>query len=264
MASTDVNLHVIRKIDSAQKFLCDNDTLSAIRQLEQIEHEYPNDAHIIFSSKLLGDLYFIKGDTEKSLKSLLHALNCTIGPYVYKGTIVCEKQSYPFFYFSYGKADICISISKVYQSKKKYDSSLHYLNLADDKYLPYKGCGNGIISAKSHLSLFFADHFIAAGDTAKAINRLLDFFMLVDGDMNALTSKLKAILKYTYTQQQINSEVEAGINNLKIVSGKDGQPKELLEFKLFNHLIHMFRHEKTIEQWRDILTNRKSIKQLVD
>ncbi len=40
-------------------------------------------------------------------------------------------------------ADASAAISQVYLKESKFDSSLHYLNLADDEFLPYKNCGNG-------------------------------------------------------------------------------------------------------------------------
>jgi tetratricopeptide (TPR) repeat protein len=257
-AETTVNSHVVRIIDSAKNFLCNKDTVAAIRQLELIEKTYPNDAHVLFTSKVLGDLCLMKGETDKALKSLHIALRCPPGPYVRSDNNACDNLFNRFSPWR-GKADVCISISQVFIKRNNFDSSLHYLKLADDRYIPYRGCVNGIMMYKTNLSLFFADHFIAQGDTVQAINRLIDYLLYVDGDTNAIAKKLKTILRYTYSQQQINDEIEKGLDNLKIVSGKKDQPKNILEFTLFNHTILHNAREKTIELWRYSLAHEESL-----
>jgi hypothetical protein len=257
-AETTVNSHVVRTIDSAKNFFCNQDTVAAIKQLETIEKTYPNDAHVLFTSKVLGDLYLMKGATDKALQSLYVALRCSPGPYVRRDNNACDKLFNRFSPWR-GKADVCISISQVFNRRNNFDSSLHYLKLADDRYIPSRGCANEIISYKTYLSLFFADHFIAQGDTTQAINRLIDYLLYVDGDTNAIAKKLKTILRYTYTHQQINDEVEKGLANLKIVLGKKDQPEKILELTLFNHAILHNAREKNIEQWRNRLAREESL-----
>ena len=260
----DVNWEVVHKIAALKISLCNNDTAATIQQLEEIERSYPTDAHVFFTDKVLGDLYLARGETGKALHCLLYALDYKPHNryYIRKDSTLCDK-AFNSFSPSQSGADICVSVSKVYIIKKKPDSSLYYLQLADDKYLPYRECVNGLVMYKSYLSPFIADAYLANGDTAKAINRLLDFFNLSDGDTRSVTAKLKTVLLYKYTQKQIVREVEKGLANLKIVPGKKDQPKKILEFTLFDHTLLLNAKDATLDKWKQTLANQENMQQLI-
>ena len=103
---------------------------------------------------------------------------------------VCDKLLNKHFTLR-AKADLCTVLSTVYLNEKQFDSALYYLNQADNENLPYRNCGNGVMMYRSYLSPYFADCYLAMGDTTNAIARLLDYFMNINGNTVLLTRKLK-------------------------------------------------------------------------
>jgi hypothetical protein len=75
------------------------------------------------------------------------------------------------------------------------------------------------------------------GDTTKAIDRLLEFFLSEEYYDDIVTEKLKSILSLSYTQEQITTEINNGIKTMRIVKGKDTEPENILLITLFGRTI---------------------------
>lgn len=234
----------MKLIDSVKYYFCKNDTLATIVYLETLEKEFPTDGTILMADKALADLYFTKGKTNEAKEKLLYSfsykpINFPIN--LFRDSDICNKILNRYNYRS-TKAGVCVALSQLYFKQKKYDSVFYFLNLADNEFLPYKECGNGVCMYKSYLSTYFADYYLAIGDTTKAIARLLDFFMIRDGDTKLLTQKLKSILLLKWTQNEIKIEVDKGLRNLKFVKGDYSSFDIYLT--LFGHTIYDYGYDK--------------------
>ena len=232
---TTTNKFAIELVDSAKLAFCNNDTAKTIFFLEKIERDYPVDGVIIMSNKILGELYSAMGRDMEAKSKFFYALSYKPATFMtLRDADICDKiinnYSGPA-----AKADLCVAISQLYLKQKQFDSSLYYLNLADNDYLPYRGCGNGVIMYKSFLSMHFADHYLAAGDTTHAISRLLDFFMKPDGSPILLTNKLKALLLHKWTQAEITNQVDQGFKNFTYHKTENGG--YTISVNLFGHTV---------------------------
>lgn len=221
--------------DAANSF-CKGDTSQTIKILEKYIEKFPNNGTTILISKRLAELYFTSGKTKQAIALLTKAfaIKPTNGCYIYKDS--CGL----FTGLDYAsiQAEICVTLSKIYTSLGDNATALKYLNLADTKYLPsYGGCANGMIMYKTKLSLDFADYYMLTGDTTKAIDRLIDFFLSNESYDDKVTAKLKSILRLSYSQQQITTEINNGIKTMRIVKGKEGEPENMLLMTFFGRTI---------------------------
>jgi hypothetical protein len=211
----EINHEAIKLVDSANAAFCKNDTVTTIAILENIEKLYPTDGVVAASNKVLADLYIAQGRMKEAKEKLLYGI-------FYKKTSIAVTYRYvdrcsPIILnkeLITAKAESCISLSRLFLQDKQFDSSLYYLQQADIQLNPYQNCGNGFNMYRIYLSPFFADHYLAIGDTTQAIRRLLDFFMNPDGDTKPVTKKLKALLLQSYSQHQITSEVKKGLRDV--------------------------------------------------
>jgi hypothetical protein len=216
-----VNHAATKMVDSAKLAFCENDTLKMIAILERMERLYPTDGLIIGTNKALANLYLAKGRTTEAKAKLLYGISYKPVNYpFFANTDTCSKMLLRHIMPSV-KADVCVDLSQIYLNEKKFDSSLYYLDLADNKFLPYKDCGNGVFMYRSYLSPYFANYFLAIGDTAKAMVRLFNYFLKMDGNYKLLTEKLKSLLLQKYSQQEITQQVRSGLKRLKFEDSDD-------------------------------------------
>lgn len=185
-----INEEAVRLFREIKTALCNNDTGELIILLEKMEQHFPDDAMILYTNKILGDLYIAQKKVDTALVKLRYAFHYTPKSklVLLAGETPCDSI-YRRQFVSYSKADVCLSLSRAFISQGRRDSSLHYLQLADGVLNPYRGCGNGTKTYQSYLSSFIADDYLALGDTSQAINRLLDFFLEWNGDMKAITER---------------------------------------------------------------------------
>ena len=259
-----------RLIDSANTAACNGDTSLCIKWLLLTEKEFPVTTSTPVIEAALGKLYLQRGEDEKAKEHLLFGLQhyflaaCPINSdeQKCKSPMVNVDGSY-----SRDRSEICVLLSKVYLKQHMPDTALQYLQLADGKYLPYKDCGNGIMRYRSYLSPYFADCYLAMGDTTSAINRLLDYFMCTDGNTSLITQKLKQVLLLRYTQEQINTEIT---NSLKRIKPDKIKSEERPEFILFGHKLmrwgypYYYREHPTVAKVRSDFLHNKSILMLTD
>jgi hypothetical protein len=212
--SYDINKDVVRLVDSARRAFCEKDTLRTIAILESIQKKYPTDGFVLSTNKALAELYIIQGRREEAKSKLLYALTYkNTSSLVFMQEDDCDKLLNRHLVLT-ARADLCVSLSKMYLNEKQFDSSLYYLNLANGEYLPYKTCGNGMNMYRSFLSPYFADCYLAMGDTTNAITRLLSYLINMDGNTVLLARKLKPILLQKYSQKDIAKEVRKGLKEL--------------------------------------------------
>jgi len=245
-------------VNTIQVSLCKRDTSEAAKLIAQLRKDYPTDGNIRYFGKVLGDIYIYRRQWHEAINILEYSLNYTPTTKLAKiDTTICGPKQNDFLY-TYSRVAFSISLSRAYIAIGDFKNSLKYLDLADDKYLD-RGCVNGMIMTRSSLSIQFANHYLATGDTSKAIGRLLYYFMLPDGNMAALTRKLKQILLMKYAQTEIIAEVNRAIEHLKIVKGKKGEPERILDFTIFGHTVRQNAHTRTLQQWRETMGKRESI-----
>jgi tetratricopeptide (TPR) repeat protein len=224
-------------IDSAKNALCKNDTIKAVKLLEKIEQLYPTDMAILCTNQVLAELYIAAGRVDEAKNKLLYAFYYSpVNNTVYTKTETCNTALSDFS-FPRAKADLCVSLSRFYLNQQQFDSSLYFLNLADGDFLPYRNCGNGMISYRSYLSTCFADYYLSVSDTTKAIRRLMDFLLKTDGNTTLLTQKLKTILLSKWTQSEISQEIDKGLKKLKFSKG-DQDDEIVISFTMFGYTIN--------------------------
>lgn len=218
---SEVNQAAAKLVDSAKMAFCGKDTLKTIAILESIEKLYPTDGLVIATNKALAKLYAAKGRTEEAKAKLLYGFSYKPVNYpVFTNTDTCHIILNRHLIHC-AKADVCVDLSQLYLSEKKFDSSLYYLNLADNELVPYKTCANGVFMYRSYLSSYFADYFLTIGDTAKAMVRLFNYFLKMDGDFRSLTERLRSLLLQKYSQKEITAQVRSGLKELRFEESDD-------------------------------------------
>lgn len=222
-------------IDSAKYAYTHGDTVKAMDYLKQYATSFPQNVGAMYAYRAVGRWYAQKHQPQTAISTFVHILE--IKP---RYGFVCGQQFAVFDsiekYSHTVQADICVYISNMYKKMDDKANALKYLDLADSTYLPYQGCANGMISYKTKLSLSFADYYLKYGDTAKAMNRLLDFYMSGEGHDYKVAEKLKEVLRYKYTRQQIADEIENGISTLTLAPERSySSDRKAYWFIIFGH-----------------------------
>jgi tetratricopeptide (TPR) repeat protein len=223
-------------IDSATHSFCTGDTTATIKYLKRYSDKYPDNANALLVNHRLADFIIHSGNYQSALTLLTTTL--TLNPqtgFANKETDGCklfERNDY-----SSAKADICVTLSNLYERPGDNKKALEYLKMADTKYLPsYGGCTNGTIMYRTYLSLMFAGFYIKTGDTTKAINRLLEYFMSGEYYSLEVAQKLKELLRFKYSQRQIEQEIEKAIVTIRhIKSFEGGETVNAYSFTLFGY-----------------------------
>lgn len=226
-------------INQAKRAYCSGDTLQTIRHLESYTERYPENGKAVVVSLRLSDFYINSKAYQSAVSKLKQALDTH------------PKNGYFFFRDTCNlfseidlaalQAEICVKLSDVFIVLGDFEQGLNFLTLADTKYLPgYGGCANGMIMYRTKLSLNFAELYLKMGDTTKAIDRLLDYFMSNEYYDKAVTQKLKTILLTHYDQRTINREIEQGIKKMKFIKGAGKkEPEKILCLTLFGHTLRL-------------------------
>lgn len=229
-------------LKQAEHSFCDGDTSQTIKTLENYIDKFPNIGMTLLISKRLAELYLATDKSQLAVSLLTKAIEIkpAEGYFIYKDRCGLYNGLDPASI----KADICVTLSKIYTFREDNLIALEFLNLADTKYLPsYGGCANGMIMYKTKLSLDFADYYMLTGDTSKAVDRLINFFLSDESYDNIVTEKLKAVLLLSYTQKQITDEVNNCIKSMQIihttniVDGHETEVGETLFMPLFGRTI---------------------------
>jgi hypothetical protein len=258
------NDSIFLSLKNCENAYCNKDTVKAIQLLEDFEKAYPYSYNTQLTNKILIDLYIATNRTAEAKQKILYTLSYEPTDNSIFDMFTCNTKNN----FGRGaiKANMCVALSSLYKHEKKFDSAIYYLSLAENpnKYHPYGiGCVNGYLIYNTYLSPYYADVYIAAGDTIKAINRLLNhLFVGEDGSNGAIKTTLKKILLYKYTQQQITNEIQKGINNLKIIKNKKNESKTV-HLTMFNHKIKIY-YGYYITNREQIIKNYSHIKLLCE
>jgi len=220
-------------IDSARLAYCKNNKEMAIHFLRQYVDAYPSTTTAIMAENRLGELLANENRPEEALLVLQSALqrNPT------RGYATIMEDSCGLFQsnnYQATKAQICVTLSKLFEVRGDEQKALHYLMLADGEYLPYN-CGNGMQTFRTSLSLTIADYYLRKADTAAAINRLLHFFLAADRYSNAVGNKLNAILLQRFSASEIVNAARSATKNIRKEKLEvDGQSKSVYVLTLFS------------------------------
>jgi tetratricopeptide (TPR) repeat protein len=229
----DYGLDILKQ---AESFFCKGDTIQTIKTLENYIDQFPNLGTTLLVSKRLAELYLATDKSELAISLLTKMID--IKPI--KGYYICKDNCglYNGLDHSTIKADLCVILSKTYTLRGDNLTALQFLNLADTKYLPsYGGCANGMIMYKTKLSLDFADLYLLTGDTTKAIDRLIEYFLSNESYDDIVTNKLKSILLLSYSQPQITTEINNGLNTMRIVKGQENEDENILLITFFGRTV---------------------------
>lgn len=250
-------------LKQAESSFCNGDTIQTIKTLENYIDKFPNLGTTLLISKKLAELYLATDNSQLAISLLTNA----IGMKPTEGYLIFNDSCGLFngLHSESIKADICVALSKVYSLSGDNLTALKFLSLADTKYLPNSGgCANGMEMYRTKLSLDFADYYLQIGDTAKAIDRLIDFFLSDEGYDNIVAERLKSVLLLTYTQEQITDEVNNCINSMQIihtidnVDGTEPIAGETIYMILFGRTIQKSAY-KDLKFYKSYYAKHKSI-----
>lgn len=244
-------------LKQAEGSFCNGDTSQTIQIFENYIDKFPNIGTTLLISKKLAELYLATDKTELAISLLTKTIELkpTKGYFIYKDSCGLYSGLDPASI----KADICVTLSKIYTLRGDNLNALEFLNLADTKYLPsYGGCANGMIMYKTKLSLDFADHYLLTGDTTKAIDRLIEFFLSNEPYDDIVTDKLKSLLLLSYSQQQITTEINNGIKTMRIIKGQGNEPDNILLITFFGRTVKKAAF-KDLKFYKDIYHKNRNI-----
>lgn len=228
--------------DSIKLSLCKGNIPHATRQLEAFETLYPNEKLLYVTDKILGDIYMKGSRLGDARQKYLCALQASNNSGIVPSLVMeanCGNNLIKYFY-SYGPADICVPLSAVYRNFGEIDSSYYYLDLADKKLNPFRGDGTDSTLYRAYLSPYFAEHYIAAGDTTSAINRLLDYFGEAVGDTRKIASSLKHVLQLKYTRTRIKREVNKAIAGMVVTAPQKKGKNGVALMIMFGHPVRIY------------------------
>ena len=239
-------------LDSAAGSFCHGDTLTTISYLEAFLKQYvpvskEGNARGIIGLRL-GEFYLGRNELEIARDKLLEAF-----PYsTRKRELYYYRDScglFKLFRRMYTTAYICEALYNVYMELNEPANAIQYLQLADGRYMPtFDWCVNGMNNYKAYLSLKFADFYCKAGDTTRAINRLLDYAFCGEYYSIEATLLLKKLLYTRYTPHQVRKEIRRGIANFKKVYsiGDDGKIRYRYEWWIFNNRPGFYFSERSL------------------
>jgi len=223
-------------IDSARYACMHRDTVTAMKYLVQYALSNPKSYGSVYACRAAGTWFLHNRQPEAAIQALKQSL---VFEPRYQSSCISELRFFDTTAFKEDyisvKADICVGISEIYEGLGNKLLALRYLNMADSNYLPRFGCANGMIMYRTKLSLSFADYYLKSGDTTGAINRLLDFYMSGEAYDDKVAQKLKEVLHYKYTRQQITDEIARGIRKINLVPDPWGGMEHVCQMTIFGH-----------------------------
>jgi len=164
----------------------------------------------------LGNLYFYLNNNIKAKKCFLNLLYDDINKRnkkKTKGLLVSEFE--PFY-----KHVACCHLAEIYLYEKKFDSSLIYIKLFDEKYKYHSFCDNENGSFKYYKLCMYAKAYSGLNDTTKAISLLLPYIFKEDAfNVSELAAN---ILKAQYGKSVIIKKLDSSINNITTELEKSG------------------------------------------
>lgn len=244
-------------LKQAEGSFCNGDTSQTIKTFENYIDKFPNIGTTLLIGKRLAELYIATNKSELAIGLLIKTIEIkpTKGYFIYKDSCGLYSGLDPASI----KADICVILSKIYTLRGDNLTAVKFLHLADTKYLPsYGGCANGMIMYKTKLSLDLADHYLLTGDTTKAIDRLIEFFLSNEPYDNIVTDKLKSILLLSYSQQQITTEINNGIKTMRISKGQENEPDNILLITFFGRTLKKSAY-KDLKFYKDFYRKNRNI-----
>lgn len=239
----------MRKIRAA---FCHSTVDQNIANLDKFSRDFPFSKMLYNSNRILADLYILQkkdGAAIKALTYVLHYKPDSNWSIVFDDTLCDNGLKFTRNYRK--KAEICLSMSRAYANLKRPDSSLHYLTLAETRYMPY-GCGNGMVTLKQGLTSLFVKQYLAKGGTLSAINRLLESSFMeypYGGRTDEAATQLLDILKRKYTTREIRNELNNALNNLTLQEVASAFSRRIGELQFFDgKVLFTIRHGESLEK----------------
>lgn len=233
----------------------ENRDKEAIAELEAFERKYPTNYLVYATKNLLSLLYDRNNKPDKAFQKRIELIYFEHSDREHRVNKAATSFLLKNDYYPTLKARTCVIVSEIFQDQMQIDSALKYLNLADNEYLPYQDCGNGIIMYRSYLSFDFCRFYLRFGDTSAAIKRLLHYFVEEDGDAVAVSKELKALLLTKYSLEEINTAVDNAIKNCRII--RDYDDYGIIHFTLFGEKLKTYVRKK---HHKENLRNNRYIK----
>lgn len=204
------------------------------------------------------DRQFAAKDTIAAIQLLekVIALNDEPSPLYLPGTI--NSSLFRTVHQSSFHADLCLIIANLSIQLKEEKRAHHYLMLANTTFLPRYGCFNGVLMYKTKLAIHFAEYYLLINEEEKAIVQLLENFMNNESyDMKA-TILLNSILLKSYTQKDIQDEIERGLQSMVYVNQAEGY-SDVVQMTFFDHSINRYAYGD-LEDVRKIFRNNRCVK----
>ncbi|WP_196887984.1 tetratricopeptide repeat protein [Aureivirga sp. CE67] len=209
-------------IKSASISYCENDLKNSIKHLEEFVENYPNHELCEEALSKIGDLYFELNTFDKA-ESIYHSIlenqenifqektekeNC----YNFLINQDCNKIIYPKEYNQL-KHFALVKLAEINYQKGAYLKALDFLEQSENNFPYLTNCGTGEMERQAQNTLMYHEIYMKLGKNNLALNKLLEqVFNYQDSNIQI---ELKKLLKEKYTEEEITSEIEKSIKNIK-------------------------------------------------
>jgi tetratricopeptide (TPR) repeat protein len=167
-------------LQSADSLLCDNDTINAVKVLEDFVNK-TNRTEITWKSK-----------------NACSPITDVISP----------SSIY---------ADVCLEISDLSLRLNNPENAIKYINKLKDEYSPrFGGCLNGILMYETKISIYLANYYLHIGQKDEAIKTLAEYLIYQEDYSKKATEKLKALLMDEYSLNELRTIVNISIDNIEL------------------------------------------------
>jgi tetratricopeptide (TPR) repeat protein len=174
---------------------CNRDTVKALSDLEKFRQLYPNDSLIEDVNLAVAELYFGKGELEKSKqisnKMVSKKMDAPLGgfnqcPFVYEST-ECRRQIFVVSDFRELQYKACMNLYAVYTAQGNYDSAMYFLKKAETEFTcpPYLPS-----DCRKNMLLRYSAAYESKNDFDNAINVLVPYLLT-----EPITDRLLYLLK---------------------------------------------------------------------
>lgn len=201
-----------------------DDYTNAIVTFGYIINEHPG--HKLYPEALyyLGNCYYLSKQADSSIVIFKRLLSM--------GFVIPETTEEGFkstIYHNY-LHDACERLSDIYFQQSNYDSSLHFLTLAKERY-PYKSdCGNALWSVRDKINLKFANIYMKLGQEDNALHSLLPRISW----MRSPQSKEFIILKEIFREKQhVRQQLDSSLTHLYVKDKSEESPEDRVYYFRF-------------------------------
>ena len=216
--------------------LCQGDTMTTINLLNQYTLDFPKSVMTKMVKVKTGQLYIDLGNLVMAETLFNSVLDMPVGNqgvlFYFEKKEIC-KPIFEFSNYKEANSNACIALNYIEMKRRNYEKALDYLVLAETKYFPSTGCGNGDDMNRAIIQEHFIKYYLSIGDTTNAIKRAMGNLM-IGNYSNALL--LRQLLLRNHSEKQVVNEVERGILNVYFIKSSDNK-RIKTPFSLFEYSI---------------------------